>query len=156
MVISYSAEGSVVAKLKATTFSLGTRVKIGEYEILGAGEYDVASVHAEVQNLKDSIVYWLYAEDLHITFLSQPDSSISDQDMAASTDILVVELRSDDSPDKLKTIIKRLEPAYVFLIGPGAIPELFVAMGMPMIAEPTLKVLRTSLPIEGTSLIMPA
>jgi hypothetical protein len=156
MVISYSAEGNVVAKLKATTFSLGATVQIGEYTLPGAGEYDVNSVHVEAKNLEAGIVYWLRTEDMQVAYLSQPDASISKHDEAASTDILVMYVRSEDTAAVLKPILKAMEPAYLFLIGPGATPELTTALSLPMQEGGSLKIQKTGLPEEGTTLILAA
>ena len=156
MVISYTAEGNVAAKLKAATFSLGATVRVDEYELPGAGEYDVHSVHVEAANLDACTAYWLHAEDLHIAYVTQPDPSISKQDEAASTDILVAYLRSEDKAEDLKGILKSMEPGYLFLIGPGVTSDAATLLSLPTHEGASLKVQKSSLPLEGTILVLPA
>ena len=155
MVISYATDGTVVAKAKNATLSLGSTIKIDSFVISGPGEYDVASVHCEAAHLQMATTYWFRTEDLSIVLLTQPDASVVKHSASSNTDILVVELRSDDTPDLLKPILKALEPAYLFLIGAGATPEFAAGLGLPKYESATLKVSKASLPMEGTFLVLP-
>jgi len=155
MVLSYTADGSVVAKTKSATLTLGSTLKIENFEIPGAGEYDVSSVHCEGANLDTAKVFWFRTEDLSLGFLTGVDTELTKRDEAANTDILIVDLRSDASADALKTILKKVEPAYLFLTGTRPSAELVTALGLPKYESSTLKVVRGSLPMEGTSLVLP-
>ena len=66
---------------------------------------------------------------------------------------VVVDLRSDSTPEQLKPVLKALEPSYVFLAGAGATQELSQALGLAAFEGSSLKVTRSSLPLEGTFLV---
>ena len=146
----------MAAKLKAATFSLGATVRIGEYELPGAGEYDVSAVHVEAKNLEAGIVYWLRAEDLQVAYLSHTDPTVNKHEEAAATDILVINLSSEDTAASLKPLLKSMEPSFLFLIGAGATPDLMKSLSLPMQEGGSLKITKVGLPEEGTTLIMPA
>src|SRR5437667_82344 len=117
MTISYQADDRVVATSKGLTVTFGKDVAINEYIIPGAGEYDVAGVQCEVYSLGTSLAYFARIEDLVVTFLHDTNHGVSELDDASSTNILIMDIRSDVKPEDVKPILKRLEPSYVFLIG---------------------------------------
>jgi hypothetical protein len=153
MTIQFGADGNINLKTKAETVTVGKGVVINNYTLPGRGEYDVASVQAEVYQAGNALAYTLRVEELMTIYLDVPDLAVADLDDAANCNILILDLRSDSSTDVVKTIIKRLEPSYVFAI--GAQTELIEALALPKEVSP-LKVTRLGLPLEGTILIVPA
>jgi hypothetical protein len=153
MVISYQSNDTVSIKTKQESILVGGGITIGSYTIPGAGEYDIASIQCEGQFIEKSIVYFLRAEDLTITFVDDADTSVTKVDDASNTDILILDLRSDSESDKVKTIIKGIEPSYVLLIGAGATPEFTAGLGLNPFESSTLKIVRSGLPMEGTFLV---
>jgi len=153
MQISYQSDGTVGIVSKGKSVHLGSVTKIEDYTIPGAGEYDVAAVQCEVHALPGGLAYFFHVEDITITFLTSLLPEVTSLDEASSTDILVVDLRSDATADQFKSILKRLEPSYVMLMGSGATPELAQALGLPPFEGSALKITRTSLPEEGTFLL---
>jgi hypothetical protein len=150
MTIQFSPDGSIVLKSKAETITLGAGVAINSYSLPGRGEYDVASVQAEVYQAGNALAYCLRTEDLFTVFLDAPDLAVTELDDVANCNILLLDLRSDTSKDVVKTIIKRLEPSYVFAIGIS--PELIESLALPQQPAP-LKITRAGLPLEGTTLV---
>ena len=150
MNISYSSADKVILKIKNDSVTLGDGVKIGDYQVTGAGEYDIANIQCEAKALEKALLYFVRAEDLTITFLSDVDTSVIKVDEASKTDILIVDVRSNAEAADLKNILKQLEPGYLFLIGSGNSPELVKSLGLPSYESSTLKVTRSSLPQEGS------
>ncbi|MBU6389342.1 hypothetical protein KGQ71_02390 [Patescibacteria group bacterium] len=155
MNISYSDPGTVIAKTKSESIRIGSEVRIGNYRVTTAGECDIAAIQCESHYLSTGMVHFMHADDLTLTFLSEIQPEVTKLDDASNTDILVVDVRSDNTADQLKPILKAMEPGYLFLIGAGATPEFFQALGLPIEENNNLKVSRTSLPEEGTTLIRP-
>ena len=153
MTISYQANDTVTAVTKNRTVTLGKDVLLEKYVVPGAGEYDVAGIQCEAVQLPTATVYFIRAEDLKLTFMSHVDSEVIKLDDASATNILAVEVRSDDKPSDLKPILKALEPSYVFLIGAGATPEFNAELGLTAYESSTLKATHAGLPLEGTFLV---
>ncbi|CAN5194938.1 hypothetical protein BH11PAT4_BH11PAT4_6020 [soil metagenome] len=153
MIISYTATGDVQLKTKTEPVILGSSIKIGDYTIPGPGEYDIASIQCEGQAVSGAFVYFLRDEDLIITFITKLDPTAAKVDGIADTAILVLDVRSDDTPETAKSIIKAIEPAYVFLIGAGATSSFGSQLGIPLAESSTLKVTRAGLPLEGIILV---
>lgn len=153
MIISYTATGDVQLKTKTEPVILGSSIKIGDYTIPGPGEYDIASIQCEGQAVSGAFVYFVRDEDLMITFITKLDTATAKIDGISDTAILVLDIRSDDTVEAAKGIIKAVEPAYVLLIGAGATPEFTAQLGIPLAESSTLKVTRAGLPLEGTSII---
>lgn len=153
MHISHTSTGTVLLKTKTEQVNLGSEVTIGSYTVPGAGEYDIATIQCESYNLARGTAYIIRAEDLVVTFLSEISAEVGTLDDASNTDILVVDVRSNNTVDELKPIVKALEPAYLFLIGEGATPEFASLLNLPLGEAGSLKVSKTGLPLEGTSLI---
>jgi hypothetical protein len=153
MNLSYSSNDEIVINTKGRNIILGNQVRIGEFVVPGAGEYDIASIQCEVNELTHGQVYFIYAEDLVITYLDELNQEITKLDDAAGTVILILDLRSDDDLNQIKPILKTLEPSYLFLRGAGATEELKKALNLPVHPTSVLKVQKTSLPLEGTFLV---
>jgi len=153
MQITLPADGSVLIKGKAETVSLKDTVTINSYVLPGQGEYDVAGVQCEGFNLSAGLVYFIRLEDLQLTYLSQIDSGVSKLDDASNCNILIVDVRSDDTADSLKGIIKNVEPSFVILCGAGATPEFRTALNLPTQEIGTFKISRAGLPLEGTTIL---
>ncbi|MCC2631652.1 MAG: hypothetical protein K0S20_351 [Patescibacteria group bacterium] len=153
MVISYLSDDKVSIKTKTETVTVGNGVQIGQYKVSGAGEYDIAAIQCEAQYLETATAYFLRTEDLTITFLDQIDAQITKLDDASNTDILIVDVRSNEKPEDLKPVLKALEPAYLFLIGAGADSAFQEGVGLPLKESAPLKIVRTGLPMDGTRLI---
>lgn len=153
MQVSYTSSGSVNLITKTSPVLISPGVTLAKYSIPGAGEYDVDAIQCEAINLSDSIVYFITTEDLTVTYLAKVSQDIIKLDDASATNILIVDLRSDDKPEDLKPILKSLEPSYLLLIGPGATEEMQDALGLPKLGNTVLKVTRSSLPLEGTFLV---
>lgn len=153
MIISHQSDGSVSVKTKTETISIGNTVSIGNRVIETAGEYDIAAIQCEAEYLDKATVYFFRTEELTLAFLSALDDSITKVDDASNTDILVVDIRSDDTAEKLKQILKSIEPSYLFLVGGGATKEFGDSLGLPAHEGNTLKITRSGLPLEGTFLV---
>lgn len=153
MTITQTSADTISIKTKNELVTVGDGVTIGSYHISGAGEYDVAAIQCEARFLKEATVYMISSEELTVTALTQVDVDVTKLDDAPNSDILVIEVRSDNKDEDLKKILDVLEPSYLFLTGSGATPELRTKLGLPVLDSTTLKVTRSSLPLEGTSLI---
>jgi hypothetical protein len=156
MVITYLPNDKVSVKTKTETITFGDGVVIGDYSIPGAGEYEVASIQCEASYLEKATAYFVFTEDLNVTFLSDVDQSVTKEDSASKTDILVIDVRSDGGAAQIKNIVKAIEPSYVFLIGSGSHSELVESLGLTPFDGSTLKITRTGLPLEGTFLVSKA
>lgn len=152
MIISYTSNGDVSVKTKTETVQLGGQVQIGSFVVPGPGEYDIADIQCEAKALTESYASFLRTEDLTVTFLATIESGVTKLDDASSTNVLVVDVRSNDQADSLKPIVKSIEPSYVVLTGAGATPEFAAALGLPPVEAP-LKLTRAGLPLEGTYLL---
>jgi hypothetical protein len=150
MVISYTSGGDVSIKTKTETVTLGNAATIGSFVIPGPGEYDIAGIQCEARPLTDSYASFIRSEDLTVTFLPKVDTAITKLDDASATHILVVDVRSDDTAEALKPIVKSIEPSYVVLTGAGATSEFATALGFPKAEGDSLKLTRAGLPLEGT------
>lgn len=153
MNFSYSSNDEIVINTKGRNIILGNQVKIGEFMVPGAGEYDIASIQCEVDELTRGLVYFIYAEDLVITYLDELNQEITKLDDAAGTVILVLDIRSNDDYSQIKPILKALEPSYLFLRGAGVTEELKKTLNLPLHPTNVLKVQKASLPLEGTFLV---
>jgi hypothetical protein len=153
MNISYTATGDVQLKTKTEPVILGSSVKIGNYTVPGPGEYDVASIQCEGQAVSGACVYFVRDEDLLITYSPTLDPSIAKLDAISETSVLVLDLPSDVTPDQVKSIVKSVEPAYLFLIGAGATQDFSNLLEIPQAEGSSLKVTRIGLPLEGTQLV---
>lgn len=153
MQLSITSTGSVQLKTRNETVSLGDAVLVNQYEIPGMGEYDVAGIQCEAYGLSTGIAYFIRLEDLLVAYLSEPNAEIEKLDDASGVNILVVDLRSDDTADKLKGIIKSLEPSYVVLRGAGATEAVRTGLGLPTEQITSFKASRTALPLEGTTIL---
>ena len=153
MQLSITSTGSVQLKSRNETVSLGDTVSINLFEVPGTGEYDVAGIQCEAYNLSAGNAYFIRLEDLLIAYMGQIDADIEKLDDAANANVLVVDVRSDDTPDKLKPIIKAMEPSYVVLRGAGATEAFRAGLSLPLEQITSFKMTRTGLPLEGTTIL---
>lgn len=153
MQISYSSSSEVIIKTKTENVVLGNGVKIGNHKIDGQGEYDVASIQCEGHAFDHGIAYFIRNEELFITYLTTASKESVGLDDISNTDVLVTDIRSDDSADSVRLLIKSLEPSYVFLIGAGATDKLIAELNLPVSENSVLKLTKLGLPEEGTFII---
>ena len=153
MQLVFASDGSVTLKTKQETVSLAETVSIGDYKISGAGEYDVTGIQCEGAVTGPSVSYFIWIEDLQFTYLTALNSEVSKLDKANGTHVLIADIRSEDLPEQLTTILKKLEPTYVALFGAGNTEEFRKALGLPLQEGTTHKMTRASLPLEGTILL---
>jgi hypothetical protein len=153
MNISYQSNDSLTISSKGRTVVVGAEVKVENYVIPGAGEYDIATIQCEAYHLGQGLLYLIRSEDLTVTYLSKIDQEATKGEGVSTTNILIVDVRSDDKPEDLKPIVNRLEPSYVLLIGAGATPEFRSALSLPAYEGGALKVPTSSLPEQGTFLV---
>lgn len=154
MQITHAGNGSAIIKTKTETITLGTSIQLGDYTVPGPGEYDVASIQCEGRGLPSgSTAYFFHTEELNVTFLPKLSTEVSKLDDASNTDILVADIRSDDTVAVLKNVVKELEPFYLVLIGSGATPAFVAELGIPLSDTPTFKLTRAGLPLEGTTVL---
>jgi hypothetical protein len=153
MLITYTAAGTVQLKTKTVPVVVGNGVAFGEKVISGPGEYDVASIQCEAKALPLAVAYFIRDEDLLITYLTHLDPEVTKLDDISDTAILSLDISSEDTAGSAKSIVKALEPAYLFLMGPGATSSFIEELGVPKGESSSLKITRTGLPLEGTTLI---
>ena len=153
MNISHNSRDGITISTKNRSIEIGANVMIGDYTVPGAGEYDIAGVQCEAQNLSTGTVYFIRAEDLTLTYLTQTDPEVTKLDDASATHILIMDVRSDEKAQDLKVILKSLEPSYLFLIGSSSTPELYEQLGLPRHEGSSLKITHSGLPLEGTFLV---
>lgn len=150
MVITFSGKNDVTIKGKNETVTVDSTVKIGSFTVPSAGEFDISGVQCESLYLSQGMVHFFAMEDLQITYLTEINQEVTTLDDAPATDILILDIRSDNKPDQLKPILKALEPSYLLLVGAGATPEFVTELHLPVHPESSLKVTAGSLPDEGT------
>lgn len=153
MQVTQQTNGNVQISTKTSPISIGAEVKIGNYSVPGAGEYDVDTIQCEVSNLSNGLVYFIRSEELTVTYLSKLNPEITKLDDASSTNILIVDINSEDKPEQLKPILKALEPSYLLLTGAGATQEFLEELALPKYGNNVLKITRSGLPLEGTFLV---
>ena len=153
MQLTLTGDNGVALKSKQVTVTLGETVTIGEYKISGAGEYDVAGIQCEGAVTGTTVSYFIWMEDLQFTYVTALSSEISKLDKASTTHVLIADIRSDDRPEQLIQILKKLEPTYVTLFGAGNTDEFRKLLGLPVQQGSTHKLTRSGLPIEGTTLL---
>lgn len=156
MTISYQANGEVLAASKSASIRFGKDILINDYVVPGAGEYDVAGVQCETHSVDHTLAYFLRMEDLVLTFMHNATPDVASLDDASSTNILILDIRSDTKNDDVKVILKRLEPSYLLLIGEGATPEFSKSLGLTAYEGNQLKITASSLPEEGSWVVNPA
>jgi hypothetical protein len=156
MTITQSSPDRVVIKGKQATVTIGKEVQIGDYTIPGAGEYDVAGIHCEGQYLSEGAAFFLQVEDIVLCYLTQPHADLLKVDNVSDTDILIVDLRSDDTAAALKPIIKAVEPSYVYLLNSTGRTDLITELNLPVETVPILKVTAGTLPAEPTPTLVQA
>lgn len=155
MQLSLTSSGDVLLKEKGVEVTLGTSVRIGSYEVPGAGEFEVETVPCTVEVADEQFAYFLVVDGVHVTYLDPAVAGVSDLSDASSTEVLVVRLRGDESKELLTTLVKKLEPGFLVLTGSSA-EELGSTLGLTPEPGNVLKVSRTSLPEEGTRLFLGA
>ena len=154
MQFTHSGTDTIVVKTKTEPITIGATLTIGSFTIPGAGEYDVASIACEGQAMESgAFVYSIRTEDLMITYLTKLDREVTKLDGVSNTNVLVLDLRSDDTADMIKPIVKAVEPQYLVLIGAGATEPLIAELAIPILESTGLKITRTGLPLEGTSIL---
>ncbi len=154
MIASYTAHGSVELKTKNISVVLANGVSVGSQQIAGPGEYDVQGVQCEATAYEGGIGYFVRVEDMVTAYLTKVDATASKLDGITEAAILVLDVRSDDTNESVKALIKAVEPSYVLLAGAGATKEMAAALGFPLTEGSSLKVTKAGLPLEGTSLIL--
>lgn len=150
MTVTLEANGSVQLKARSEIVSIGAGVVINNVSLPGAGEYDIAGIQADVRPAGNALAYFVYTEELLTIYLDTPALEVTDLSNAENCNVFILDLRSDSSTDTVKVLIKRLEPSYVVLI--GATPEVLTEIGLPT-QTGTLKVTRSGLPLEGTTIL---
>ena len=154
MQLSYTGSDTLIVKTKTESISIGATLQLGSFTVPGPGEYDVASIACEGQALESgAFVYFMRSEDLMITYLTMLDKDVSKLNDASNTNVLVLDLRSDDSSDTVKAVVKAIEPSYVALVGAGATEAMAAGLGFPVLEPGALKITRAGLPLEGTSIL---
>lgn len=154
MQITYTNADQIQLKTRTQPVQIGNdQVVIGDRVISGPGEYDVASIQCEAHALPLATAYFIRDEELLIAYLTNLDDEITKLDDSNDTDILILDLRSDAPIATAKSIIKAIEPTYVFVIGAGASTSFLDSLGLPKGEEHSLKITRSGLPLEGTFLI---
>ena len=153
MVITHSGTDSISIKTKTETIVMGPGLSIGQFVIPGAGEFDIASIQCEGFPLTNSVAYLVRSEDLTLLLLENLDTAVTKLDDASKADILIVEVRSDDTVENLKQVVKALEPSFVVLSGAGVTTAFVESLGLPRVEGDSLKMTRAGLPLEGTSVL---
>jgi len=154
MQLSYTGTDNLSIKTKTSPITIGAGLKIGEYTVPGPGEYDIAEVQCEGKTLpSEGVAYFVRSEDLTIMYLPKLLPEASKLDDASTANILVLDIRSDDTSGAAKDLIKAIEPSYVFLLGAGATSEFNTELGIPVAEDSSLKISRTGLPLEGILLV---
>ena len=153
MQFTYSSTDTIVVKTKTEPITIGATLQLDGFTVPGPGEYDVASIACEGRAMESgAFVYGIRTEDLTITYLTKLDKEVNKLDGVANTNVLVLDLRSEDEAGDVKAIVKVIEPQYLALIGAGATEKLITDLGFPII-ESSLKITRAGLPLEGTSIL---
>lgn len=147
------AQNSISLKSKQETVTLGETVSIGDYAIASAGEYDVTGIQCEGAITGTSISYFIWIEELQFTYLPSVNQEVSKLDKASGTHVLVADIRSDTTPEQLKSVLKKLEPSFVAIFGAGNTEEFRKALGLPVQEGTSHKLSRSGLPLEGTILL---
>lgn len=153
MVISFTPQDDVLIKAKTANILLNSVAKIDTYTVPGAGEYDVKGIQCEAEYLPDGLVYFFRAEDILITYMTSVDQKATKMEDSADTNILVLSLCSDNTADQVKVLVKALEPSFLLLTGPYN-PTIITDLNLTTEKTSTLKVTASSLPAEGTTLIV--
>ncbi len=155
MQLSFTSAGDVLLKEKEAEVVLGTVVRIGAYEVPGAGEFEVQGVPCTVEVAEGQYAYFFTLDGVHVTYLDPAVAGVSELEDASSTEVLVIRLRGDESRELVGGLIKKLEPGYLVLAGSNA-QELGSTLGLTPEAGATLKISRSGLPEEGTRLFLGA
>lgn len=153
MIINFASRDKLTIKSKNATITLDGKVMVGDFSISGPGEYDVNGTQVEVQSLVAGLASFVYVEDMVITHITNLEQELTKIKGVSDTNILVVDLKSNDTADKLKSIIKSLEPSYIYLLGAGKTAEFIAQLGIITEKCKSLKVTLSSLPESGTTLI---
>ena len=153
MIINFISRDKIAIKSKNAIITLDGGVAVGSFKISGPGEYDIDGVQVEVQPIKAGLASFIYSEDMVITHITDLQQELTKIKGISDTNILVVDLKSDDTVEKLKPIIKAIEPSYLFLIGAGKTTEFITQLNLTIEKVKTLKVTASSIPESGTSVI---
>lgn len=153
MIINFASRDKLNIKSKNSTITLDKKIVIDDFSINGPGEYDVDGIQIEAQPLKAGLASFVYVEDMVITHITSLEQELTKIKGVSDTNILIVDLKSNDTVDKLKPIIKSLEPSYIYLLGAGKTAEFIAQLGIITEKCKSLKVTLSALPESGTTLI---
>lgn len=120
-------------------------IKVGDYEITGPGEYDIAGIgfHAE---LTHTIVF---AEGVRVALVWGSEMKTNDEDL--NGDIFL--FFGSDIP-KINAVIKEQDPRVVMLHDKGVADQIATQDGVTFQEEGTYKVAASSLPSDSRSYVL--
>ena len=119
---------TLIAQTKNSTIEFGEKIKVGEFEVPGPGEFEIENIliSSEEENM-----YSIYADGAHVVFWRALNGQPHIDDQLGDIDALVLELGETTTIKDVAATINNLEPNDVVLSKPDKKDELIKAEGLP-------------------------
>jgi hypothetical protein len=157
MQITHRSAGQFELKSREAVVGLGRSITIGEYQIPGPGEYEVAGVMVEESAHTTRIV----VDDFKIGFLGSGSKKLSAEELEqlGSVDILFVVVDGADSeafsPKEFATLLGQFEaPIAIPIITDERVKQAFRELPKIEVQSGPLKITHSQLPEEGTQILL--
>lgn len=162
MTITHQGQGQFTVKSKDATIILGSKIKIGDRELPGAGEYEVSGV--EVEGMEDGI-YLLRTEDVYLLYLNQLNRQLTNDELETvnMADILFLPVGGDKTdtpeltvlnPEQSVKVINQVDPRIVVPMHFLSIEPFRAAEGKPLEMMKEFKVTKAGLPQEERQIVV--
>ncbi len=162
MTISYKGQGQFTIRSKQATIELGEKVKIGDKELPGQGEYEIGGVEAE--GFADGI-FLVRTEEVFLLYLDQLDRLLTNDELEAvnMADVLFVPVGGNQTdkegltvlgPEAAVKVINQVDPRIVIPMYFASIEPFRTAEGKPLEVLKELKLTKATLPIEEHQVIV--
>ncbi|OGD67019.1 hypothetical protein A3F08_03675 [Candidatus Berkelbacteria bacterium RIFCSPHIGHO2_12_FULL_36_9] len=151
MTINFHGEGNFEIKCKEGTVITGEKMKINEFEIPGAGEYEVTGISAE---MTDGI-FTFRSEDMNLTYLRRKNPlNDSELERVKDTDILFIPIFELMESKTAIEVINQIEPKIVLPMFYQTIEQVKEIEGLSPETSDQLKITKLNLPQEERKVIV--
>lgn len=118
----------LVAQTKTSTIEFGDKIKVGDFEVPGPGEFEIDNI---LVSSKEENIYSIYADGAHVVFWRALNGQPHIDEQLGDIDALVLELGEKTTIKDVTATINNLEPNDIVLSRPDKKDELIKAEGLP-------------------------
>lgn len=148
MIIKKLSQNEWEIKAKNSTIKLDDGIQVGEYQIPGTGEYEVAGVEVEVTDGITSII----CEDLSIVFLTENKKALTEIELKKLSNVHILFLpvagKNTMSVKDANATINEMEPSIIIPIYYDNLAEFSKLAGAKTETLTQLKIAKNTLPQE--------